>query len=101
MEKISILLGKKIIKIELVYDYYHILLSDNIYLNVFNKSSYTHESLDKFINETIIEVKENKNLLLFITNTNSCFCVSLNENDYNGPEVLSIYKNNKLYTIWD
>lgn len=101
MATLQVLIGLIINRIEEMHDYVQIVFSDGTTLSIFNNYAYDGGSLLSIEGKKLTSIEESSHLVRIILEDNDVLSVSLDDNDYNGPEAMLLKQRGKPPIIWN
>ena len=101
METLSILVGLIINKIEEVYDYVQITFSDGSILSIFNNYYYDGNTVFDLKGKEIKSIENLDNGINIIFENNESFMIGISDDDYNGPEAMTLKKEGQTPIVWN
>ena len=99
MNALQILIGLSISKIEKVQDYIQIIFLDGSILSIFNSYVYDGKVLKDIEGKSIMSTEESKSFMIIHFNSGHSLSVGLNEDDFNGPEAMTLKQDGKPLVV--
>jgi len=100
MSALYILIGLIIFEIELVHDYIQIIFSDSTILSIYNNYVYDGESILGIQGDRVKTVEESESAVVIHLESGETLCISLVNDDYNGPEAIVLKQEGKSPVVW-
>jgi hypothetical protein len=99
-EKLELLIGKHIKRIEITHDYLQLLLVDGSILNIFNTHSINDSVDSKLAGYEIVAVKQDEEVITFSMSPEGTIQVGLKDSDYHGPEAMEYIREHGPCVVW-
>lgn len=101
MAALQILIGLIISNIEEVHDYIQIVFSDGTTLNIFNNHVVDGGSVLSIKGKKVESVEESGSSVVIVFEGGESLSISLNDDDYNGPEAMELWQEGKSPIVWN
>lgn len=101
MTAIQTLNGLKIVGIEELEDYIQIEFANSTHLSIFNKCSYSGNLLSDLQGSTVKSISESDKLVLIEFEEGQSLEIGLSDDDYVGPEAMTLRKEGKPPIVWN
>lgn len=100
MSSLQHLVGIPVERIEVVEDYFQVVLVDGTLLSIFNKCVFQGDSILGMRGMVVSSVEESDELVVVRFESGESLAIGLRDEDYNGPEAMQLNQVGKPTVVW-